>query len=157
MKTKICINLFFLLFCCIGVTMAQHEELSYIPIMEQANDYLERIERQGFIVDRIEFDLIQEDRTRRSNFLFYAGEDMDKEYVLVAFGEEGRIADIDLNIYREADDPKPLFSGSSPGNEEKIWFAPDETAYYVLEVSGFQYIPPWDIGRYCLIIYRKSN
>lgn len=128
-------------------------DISMLPIVKEAQEYIEAIEDQlDQEIVRVEFDIIFD--TKESMRKLYSG----NEYKIIAFGDY-RVEDIDVAVYRR--------SGTSgwtlvdkDDDESDVAVAsvtPNATDDYKVEIKVYKYKSGYSAAHYGLIISHQKN
>ncbi len=140
----LCFNLVFL-----GSQAQVSDEVSLLPLLNDAEYYYKKLEREYHIIEKFEIDLVSESSSRYAPVKLTRG----KNYTILAFGERNRIIDLDLKIYAKEDDDWVVVKNlNNPDNLLETTFEPDYTGFYEFEIIGQQYTSGYSVGRYCLMV-----
>jgi hypothetical protein len=124
-------------------------EISIIPFLNDTKFYIDQIENDYYIINKLELDLVSEGNIKSTPVKLYN----NQLYKILLFGETGKILDIDLKISKkEGDNWITVKEVNNPTNVLNTEFKPDTNSFYEFEISASKFAPGYTVGRYCLII-----
>jgi len=152
------LNIFFLLilfFSTLAFAQREYARLdndrgtSMEPILARAEPLIERIEKEGLEIVRMEFDIIStEKETYRMLY-------KDWEYGIVAFGDY-RIKDIDVAIYEKVRGKWKLVEKDAENDDEAmVTIKPYKDSEHKIEISVYKYNKDYSVGHYGLLIIHE--
>jgi hypothetical protein len=135
-----------------SASFGQYSETSMVPVLNDAEDYLEEIKGETVTIVRMEFDLIFSDAPKTTYRDFYS----HREYTVMAFGDSKSIADIDVKILKyDGSQWVDYLQDNSSKSMAKIVFTPPEDGNYRIDIEVFTFKEEYDRGHYGLIVYYK--
>lgn len=148
-----------LLFCyfATGTGWAQ-KDYSYLdnkkgtsmePILAAADPLVEKVEREGYEIVRMEYDLIFDKKSTFRNL--YKG----WTYGIAAFGDY-RIKDIDLTVYKERRGRWEKVEEDAENDDvATVSIKPRSDANYKIVISVYKFKKGYSVGHYGLLIFHE--
>lgn len=145
MKKNVLIIVFLLI---ASFSFGQQDGKSMIPIMTDAEYYIDQIEEEyDQEIVRIEFDIVV---TSSDTYRVLTS---DYNYGILAFGDY-RISDIDLKVYKDVDGEWTLITEDNEADSSAyVSVEPSYTGEYLIEITAYSFEEGYDRGHYGLIIY----
>jgi len=153
---KLNIFLFFiLLFSTLTFAQREYARLdndrgtSMEPILARAEPLIDKIEKEGLEIVRMEFDIIS---TEKDTYrMLYK----DWEYGIVAFGDY-RIKDIDVAVYEKVREKWKLVEKDAENDDEAmVSIKPYKDGEYMIEISVYKYNRNYKVGHYGLLVVHE--
>jgi hypothetical protein len=140
---------------CLSVcipTFGQYSETSFVPILNDTEEYLEDLKDQNITIARMEFDVVFSGYIKSTYRDFYS----HREYTVVALGDSRSINDIDVKILKyNGTEWVDYLEDNSSNSISKIVFTPPEDGTYRIDITAFTFKEDNDNGYYGLIVYYK--
>lgn len=119
-----------------------------LPIYQQGIKYVERFDREGKEIVRIEFDLIVS--SKQSFRKLYP----DWEYTIIGFGDKG-VKDLDIKVYEyntETDRWAFVCQDETSEPVSTLKVKPNVEKMYQIEIIVYEYYPGFTAAKYGLFI-----
>lgn len=119
------------------------------PILARAEPLIEKIEKEGFEIVRMEFDIISEVKETYRNLY------KDWEYGIVAFGDY-RIKDIDVAVYEKVRGKWKLVEKDAENDDEAmVTIKPYKDGEHKIKISVYRYNKDYTVGHYGLLVIHE--
>lgn len=149
MRSLYLIFIFLICFWNLKSNAQSNNDLSIVPVINQAEYYINKIENDVYTISKLEFDLVFSSESTWSPIKLIGG----KTYNILLFGEQNRIMDIDLKIYHmPADEWIVIKHENTSANILETTFIPEITAYYEFEIIAQSFFSGYSGGRYFYIV-----
>ncbi len=119
------------------------------PILARAEPLIEKIEKEGLEIVRMEFDIIK--KTKETYRMLYN----NWEYGIVAFGDY-RIKDIDVAVYEKVRGRWEIVEKDAENDDEAmVLVKPYKDGEYKIEISVYKYNRDYSVGHYGLLVVHE--
>lgn len=147
---KKCLVIFALLFVGgIKILGQLSDESSILPFLKDSQFFIDQIERDEYIINKLEFDLVFSNSTKSTPVNL----NKNQNYKILLFGETGKILDIDLKIKVYVNNKWITVKEiNSPTNILNTDFTPTTSDFYEFEIIASKLASGYTVGRYCLIV-----
>jgi hypothetical protein len=126
---------------------AQNPETTMRPMLEDALTYVDTIEKYGYEIVRMEFDLVTGTKTTYRDLY------SSLEYTIWAFGDY-RIADIDIIVYKDVNGQwVQVQKDNSSESSASVKITPSATGKFRIDVIAYKFKEGYSAGHYGLMIF----
>lgn len=150
MKIYLLVYLFCFNLTCVFLQAQISDDISVVPILDDAENYYKKMQGQYYTICKFELDLVSESVSKYSS-IYLSG---NRTYKILLFGESSRISDIDLKIHAKKSENNWIVI-KDVNNSDKLLettFRPDISDWYSFEIIADKCTSGMTGGRYCLII-----